>query len=130
MESLRSESPVHTASTAELVKQALEEARELVKLEVRIARHELKEDFLRAGKAALAGGVAVVFLLLALGALTAAAILALGAGAIAASIVGAALALMGAGAGALAFSLLPKPPLDRTRQRMKDDLDQLKEHVA
>lgn len=130
MESMRPQDPIDSASTAELVRQALGDARELVRLEVRVAKQELRQELLRTKNALIAAAVALLLLLLALGALAVAAIAALGGTALDALLVAAALAVLGLGVCAVAYALVPKPPLDRARQRMQDDLDQLKEHVA
>jgi uncharacterized membrane protein YqjE len=122
--------PLEPTPTSEVVKQALSEARDLLQLDVRIAKQELKEELAQIKKAAIAGGAALVLLLLALAALTVAIIFAAGATVVAALIVAAILLVAGGGAGALAYALSPKSPLTRTRQRLKDDIDQLKERVA
>ena len=117
-------------STTDLVKRTLAEARELVQLEVQIAKQELREDLIQTEKAAIAGAVALVLLLLALAALVVAVIVALGGTVLAAALVGAGFIVLAAGAVALAYALAPKSPLGRTRRRLKEDVNRLKEHAA
>ena len=117
-------------STVELAKQAFDEAKELVSLEVQLAKVEALSEIRRLRSAAIAAGVAFALVLLALAALITALILALGAGAIGALIVAGGLLLLGGGAAAYAYSTLPKAPLDQTRERLKDDIQRLREHTA
>jgi uncharacterized membrane protein YqjE len=130
MESPRANDALENAPTTDVVKQALAETRELLQLDLRIAKQELREDLLQVKKAAIAGALAFVFVLLALTALVVAVILAAGASVAAALVTAAILLVLGGAAGALAYALAPKSPLGRTRQRLKDDLNQLKEHAA
>lgn len=115
---------------SELLAQALSEARELVTLEVRLAKAELKEEIAGAKRAALAGAVGGVFVTLALAALLVAVILALGGTAAIALIVAAVLAVLGAASIAIAYASAPKAVLEHTREQLKGDVEQLKEHVA
>jgi uncharacterized membrane protein YqjE len=117
-------------TTGELVKQALVEARELVTLEVRIARAEAREELERTTRAAVAFGIAFGFVLLALSAFVVAVILAFGGTVIAALLVGAALAVLGAIAVAIAMASVPKSVLGRTRAHVKQDATVLREHVT
>lgn len=117
-------------TTVELAKQALVDARQLVQLEVKLARAELIEEFAAAKRAAIAFALAFAFALLALSTLVVALVLAIGGTPVAALAVAAALAALGAGAGAFAYATMPHSILDRTRRHVKDDINQLKEHVA
>lgn len=117
-------------TTGELVKDVLVEARELVTLEVRIARAELREEFDRTRRAAVALGIASGVVLLALGAFVTAAILAFGATVLAAVLVGAALGVLGGVAVGVALTSLPKSVLGRTRTHLKEDAAVLREHVT
>lgn len=131
---MQTEPNVHPARAAmpasELLAQALSEARELVSLEVRLAKAELKEEIARTKRAAIAGAVGTVFVTLALAALLVAVILALGGTAGTALIVAAVLAVLGAASMAIAYASAPKAVLGQTREQLKDDVEQLKEHVA
>jgi uncharacterized membrane protein YqjE len=117
-------------STVELAKQALAEAKELIDLEIQLAKVEARAELKRVRNAAIAAGVAFTLLLLGLGALVTALILALGVGAIYALAVAGALLLAGGIASAYAYSTVPKDPLDQTRERLKDDIKRLREHTA
>jgi uncharacterized membrane protein YqjE len=115
--------------TTELMRQVLDETRELVRLETRLARDELHTDLKQLQAAAILGGVALLLGLLTLSTLLVAVVLAAGARAGVAFII-ASLLLLGASVlAALAYRKLPKPPLARTRDRLTSDVTQLKEHI-
>jgi uncharacterized membrane protein YqjE len=122
--------PPESVPTADLVKQVLVEARELVKLEVRIAREELKEDLMEAERAAIAGVLAVVLGVLALGALVVTLILAIGGTAGAAFVVAVGLAALTALSAAFAYAMVPKVVLGKTRRHLEEDAAELKEHLV
>jgi uncharacterized membrane protein YqjE len=115
--------------TTELMRQVLEETKELVRIETRLARDEVEADLLQLKNAAIFGGVAVLLGVLTLSTLLVALILAIGGGALAAFVVAAVLLLGASAAGGFAYQKLPKPPLARTRARLKSDMIQLKEHI-
>jgi uncharacterized membrane protein YqjE len=115
--------------TSELMRQVLDETKELVRIETRLARDEIEGDLLQLKSAAIFGGAALLLAVLSLSTLVVAIILALGGAASVAFVVAAVLLL---GSSALAFSAYrraPKPPLARTRDRLKSDVSQLKEHI-
>lgn len=117
-------------STPELVKQVLGDARELMSLEVRLAVQEAQSEVLQLKQAAIVAGISAALTLLGVGTLLLAVVLALGGTPLDALIVSAVL-LLGAGIGAFyAYSVVPKTPLAKTRQRLKNDVNHLKEHVA
>ena len=124
------ETPPKSVPTADLIKQTLAEARDLVELEVRLAKEELKADVVEAKRAAIAGALGLGILLLLLGALVVAVILALGGTVGAALIVSAGLALLAATSVAVAYAIAPKSLLGKTRRHLKQDATELKEHVA
>lgn len=130
MESRSPNDPLERVPTTEVVKEALSEARELLQLDLRIAKQELREDLAQVKKAAIFGAAALVLVFLALAALIVAVILAAGATLGAALATAAILLVVGGSSGVLAYTLAPKSPFGRTRQRLKDDLNQLKEHAA
>lgn len=119
-----------SATTSELLRQAVTEARELVELEVRIAKEEIREELGRTKRAALTGAVALVLLILTLSALVVALILALGGGAPEALLVALGLALIGGTVAAATYALAPKSVLPRTRDNLKKDVHELKEHAT
>jgi uncharacterized membrane protein YqjE len=118
------------ASTADLVREALDEAKELIRVEIEIARSEVEMELARAKRAAIGFGVALVAGVLVLCMLAVAVVLAFG-GTVLAAIVVAGVMLVVAGAAAYTgYTLFPKKPLERTRDRLKSDVSQLKEHIA
>lgn len=127
-----SENPivVEEASTADLVREALEDAKELVRVEVAFATSEIEAQVTRAKVAAIGIGVACGALLLVLCMLAVALVLALGGTPTVALLVAAAWVVVGGVAAAIGYALMPKKPLERTRERLKNDVGQLKERIA
>ena len=123
--------PLHqTSTTPELVKEVLSDARELITLEIRLAVNEAREEALRVKRAAIAAVVAAALVLLGAGALVVALILLLGGAPLHAFAVGSALLLLACGGAVYAYSVMPKNPLAKTRERFRENANQLKEHVA
>jgi uncharacterized membrane protein YqjE len=122
--------PPPEPTTVDLAKQALGDARELVQLEVRLARAELMEELAGVKRAAVAGLLGFACVLLAFSALVMALVLALGGTAGAALAVAAGFLALGAGLGAFAYAALPRSILDRSRHHLKRDISELKEHAA
>jgi uncharacterized membrane protein YqjE len=122
--------PLEQASTVDLVKEALDEAKELVRLEVEIAKDEVKQEVAQTKKAAIGFGVALAFGLVVLSLLAVAIVLAAGGTAVAALAVAGVFLVLGGIAGYLGYSMIPKKPLDKTLNRVKRDVNQLKEHIA
>jgi uncharacterized membrane protein YqjE len=115
--------------TSELMRQVLDETRELVRLETRLARDELHTDLKQLQTAAIFGAVALLLAVLTLSTLLVAVVLALGGHAGVAFIIAVVLLLGASMLAALAYRKLPKPPLARTRDRLTSDVTQLKEHI-
>jgi uncharacterized membrane protein YqjE len=115
--------------TTELMRQVLDETRELVRLETKLARDELHGDLKQLQSAAIFGGVALLLGVLTLSTLLVAVILALGGAASVAFVCATVLLLVASVLAALAYQRLPKPPLARTRDRLTSDVTQLKEHI-
>ena len=122
--------PLEEASTVDLVREALDEAKELVRLEVEIAKDEVKQEVAQTKKAAIGFGVALAFGLVVLSLLAVAIVLAVGGTAVGALIVASVFLVLGGVAGYLGYSMIPKKPLDKTINRVKRDVNQLKEHIA
>lgn len=125
------EAQLRSVPTAKLVRQALEEARLLAKAEVMHAKAELRGE-LKAAKASgiflgAAGALGVCGLALLLVALALALPLP---GAPGALLVGAGVFLVAAVLGFLGVRRLPKKPLARTQQRLREDLTLAKEHLV
>lgn len=117
-------------STPELVRQTMEETKELVRIEVSLARCELRDDLMQLKMVAIVGSVALVVALLMLSTLVLTIVLALGGTALAALIATGVLALASGVMAAFAYKQFPKVPLERTRARLRSDINQLKEHVV
>lgn len=116
--------------TADLVREALEQMRELVRVEVEMAKSEIERELSRAKLAAVALGLAAATLILVLCSLVVAAVLALGGTprvALAAAaiffVIAAVFALVG-------YATMPKKPLGHTRRRLEGGVQQWKERIA
>jgi uncharacterized membrane protein YqjE len=118
------------ASTVDLVREALDEAKELVRIEVQLAKGEVERELARAKRAAIGIGIAIAIGFIVLTLLAVAVVLAVGGTAVAALVVAACLAVLAAVAGAVGYALLPKKPMDQTRHRLESDVRQLKERIA
>jgi uncharacterized membrane protein YqjE len=118
------------ASTAELVKEAMDEAKELVRLEVALAKEEVKEELKEVEHAAISFGVAAGASVIVLCLLAVAIVLAFGGTVLAALLVAAAFLVIAGIAGYLGYGMLPKKPMEKTRHRLEHDVNQLKEHIA
>lgn len=116
-------------SSTELLRQVMAETKELVVVEARLAKDEVLADVRQLESAAILGGVALTFALLAFSALVMALVLALGATALVALMVAAVLLLVASVAGGLAYGRLPKPLLARTRERLETDVRQIERHI-
>jgi uncharacterized membrane protein YqjE len=116
--------------TRELVKEALDGAKELVQLEVALALDEVREDVQRLKKVAIFSGVALVFANLFLATLIFSIVLALGGTPEVAFATTGLLALIAVVLSGVAYKLFPGMPLRRTIERVKNDMNQLREHVA
>jgi len=125
------ETQLRAMPTGELVRHALEETRLLVKAEVLHAKQELGDEL----KAAKAGGILLgITAVLALSAVT----LLLVALALslplsepeAVLLVALGLLVLGAVLALIALKLLPRKPLERTRQRVKDDVRLARERLT
>jgi hypothetical protein len=115
---------------AELVREALDETRELVRLEVALAREELTAELSQARTAivslAAAGALAVSGLTLVLVAVA----LAFGKAWLVALVVGLILAGLSGVIGLGGWKALPRRLLGETRERIESDFKQLKERIA
>lgn len=118
------------ASTADLVRGAMDEARELVRLEVELAKEEVKEEVAQAKHAAIGFGVAAGASVIVLCLLAMALVFALGGTALAALAVAGGFLVVGGLAAWIGYGMLPKSLLEKTRNRLQTDVNQLKEHIA
>lgn len=117
-------------STRALVVDALDEAKELVRLEVELAKTEAKQELEQVKRAAIGFGIAGGASVLVLCLLAMALVLALGATPLVALAVAGGFLLIGGGAAFIGYGLLPKEPFVKTRHRLQNDVNQLKEHIA
>lgn len=116
--------------TAKLVEAALREGRELVKLELQLAKLEAKKQAKDGLKAVIGFALAGSFFFMGFVLLIVALVLALGGTAAAALGVAIGAIVLGGGIALIAWSMLPTEPLEHTRHHVADDLKQLKEHVT
>jgi hypothetical protein len=122
--------PAHPPSTAALVETAFREARELVSLEVALAKQELSKEVKATVTASVGFVVAAACVVVMLSLLGMALVIALGGTAVIAAIVAGGFVVLGAVAAGVGYSMLPKKPMERTRKHLVNDLNQLREHVA
>jgi uncharacterized membrane protein YqjE len=126
----RNPAMLEEASTADLVREAMDEAKELVRLEVALAKEEVKEELVQVQRAAISLGIAAGASVIVLCLLAVALVLALGGTALAALGVAGGFLVVAGVAGYLGYGMLPKNPLEKTRHRLENDVNQLKEHIA
>lgn len=122
--------PPGEATPVELLKAAIDESRELVKLEVALAKAEAAKQVREALRAVIGFAVAAVFALMALTLFAVALVLAIGGEPKDALAVGAVVLVIGALAAWYGSAKLPRKPLEHTREHLEDDVKQLKEHLA
>jgi hypothetical protein len=123
--------PSQRGETAtQLVREALEQMRELVRLEVALAREEARDEWVRARAAAVALGGGAVFALMGLTMLLVAIATGMPHITIAALAIGAIVIGLGGALGLVGYSALPRKPMVGTKERIETDLKQLKERVA
>ena len=126
----RSPAMLEEASTADLVREAIDETRELVGLEIELAKEEVKLELKQAQHAAIGFGIAGGATVIVLCMLAMALVLALGGTALAALGVAGGFVVVAGIAGAIGYGALPKAPLEKTHDRLQSDVNQLKEHIA
>ena len=122
--------PLTNAPVADLMKSALDDMRELMRLEVELSMREARDDLRRLQHAAIGFGVAAGAALIALSLFAVALVLALGAKAYVAAAVGGALLTLALAATAVAFRALPRSPMEKSRARIATDVQQFKENFA
>jgi hypothetical protein len=124
---------VHSTSTpdpgtTELLQHAAHDTAELVRLELELARDELRHDIVAARSSAIFGAVSTVLFVMGL-ALSCAG-LGITMGQIGALILGGALLAIAVVLGAVAVRTFPTSPLAATSRRLKSDERLLKEHLS
>lgn len=128
---LRAQTPILAAEpTSTLLRQTIDETKELLRLELALAREELQGDLRRLKAAAILGAVAIVLALLTLGTLILALVLALGGTALSAVAVAVVLAALCTALALAAYKNVPRVPLERTRARLASEVRQIEEHIT
>jgi type IV secretory pathway TrbD component len=121
-------SSVSIPPTAELVRRATDDSAELIRLELALARDELRRDLIAVKSSVIAGAAAALAALLGLVALVLSLGLALGAyGALAFGVV---FLIIAVGLGVWAAHNFPTHPLAATARRLEADENVLKEQVT
>src|SRR5262245_17285280 len=105
--------------TAELVREAILDAKELLQTEVELAKDELRQEIRQAKASAMALGLAAAGALLGIVMILVGVALAIDVGPLPALLIGIGLLVVGAVAGAFGYSRLPKQPLTETRARLE-----------
>jgi hypothetical protein len=116
--------------TAELIREALDETRDLVRLEVALAREELKAEIAHAKLSGISLGSAAAAAVSAFTMFLVAIALAFRWSWLAALIIGVILLFLSGAMGFAGWITLPKRPMTQTRERLESDLRQLRERVA
>ncbi len=122
--------PLNAPSTVELVETAFREARELIAIEVALAKEELSKEVKATATAGIGFAIAAGCVVSMFALLGVALVLALGGTAGVAAIVAGGFLVVGVIAAGVGYSLLPKKPMARTRKHLVNDINQLREHVA
>jgi hypothetical protein len=123
-------SHLRDASAVDLVRSALAETKNLVALEMALAKDEAKRELYAARRAAIAAAVAFSMLLVAASVLLVSLALAIAPGAFPALVIGVVALGVAAFSAWLATRFLPKKPLIDTRERLGSDLVIVKEHIV
>ncbi|KYF56612.1 hypothetical protein BE08_12605 [Sorangium cellulosum] len=114
----------------DLVRDAIKDTQELIKIEIALAKNETRHDLARLRNAAIALGVAFAAAILMLAMLLVAAALAMG-GAAPALVIAGVLLVTAAIAGLVGYRAIPRePPLDATKEHAEAQANLLKEEIA
>jgi hypothetical protein len=116
--------------TPQLVREAFDEMRELVRLEVAMARQEVQEELTRAKAAGVALGGAGALAIAALAMFLVAFAAAFKMIWLAALIIGGIVLLMAGALGYGGWRTIPRQPLGQTKDRLQSDLKQLRERTT
>ncbi|HEX9296815.1 MAG TPA: phage holin family protein [Polyangiaceae bacterium] len=120
--------PPDTPAT-ELVKEVFTEAKELIRLEVALAKDEAKQEVVAAKSAGITLGAAFLAFTVALALILVAVALAIFPGPLPALVMGLILMVSAGLAGAIGYKLLPKKPFAQTRRRLETDVETVKERM-
>jgi hypothetical protein len=122
--------PDDNDSSVRLVREAIDEARALVQLELALAREELQEELARAKGAVAAMGAAAALAVAGFAMLVDTIALASGKPWLAALLLGAGLLVVALGLGALGWRTIPHDPMHTTRARLESSVREFKERTA
>jgi len=122
--------PPLPVSSVELIREAMDEARQLIILEVALAKDEVRREAVAAKSAAIALAVGAAVLLVGLSLLLVALALAIFPGPIPSLVLGLILLAAAAIAGVAGVKLLPKKPFGETRRRLETDIENVKERIT
>jgi protein-S-isoprenylcysteine O-methyltransferase Ste14 len=117
-------------STANLMREAFDEARELTRLEVALARQEFTTELRQARSSAIAFGASAGVLVASVTMFLVAVALAFSLAWAAAVVIAALLLCIGGVLGLVGYRSLPTEPMAKTKERIERDLKQLKERRA
>jgi hypothetical protein len=117
-------------SARDLLREALEETRELIRLEVAIARRELKEELAQAKTSAVGFGIAGVSATLGVAMLLVAIVTAFRLEWLVALVIGALLLVLAGSTALAAYRAMPRKPLEEARERIESDMRVLKERMT
>lgn len=122
--------PRPDASTKELLREAVDETKQLVKLELELAKTEVREEITRAKSAAIAMAVSLALGVLGVAMLFVALALAIFPGPAPALVLGLLLLAIAGSAAFAGWKLVPRKPLPETRRRLEADARILEERIA
>jgi uncharacterized membrane protein YqjE len=125
----RCESAMDEMSTLDLLQETIRDAKELVRVEVELAKEEAKQQLKDMKSAAIAFGVAAVLSLMALAMLLTAILLAIGPTPVVALIMTAVLLAGAVTVALLGRAKIPRSALGRTRARVERDVQELRAHL-
>jgi hypothetical protein len=130
LESRAEQVPPLPVSSVELIREAMDEARQLIILEVALAKEEVRREAVATKSAAIALAVGAAVLVVGLSLLLVALALAIFPGPIPSLVLGLILLAAAAIAGVAGVKLLPKKPLGETRRRLETDIENVKERIT
>jgi hypothetical protein len=127
---LRPVAPAEGEPTGELIREAFDDAGTLVKLEVALAREEIKSEIQRARDGAIAFGVAYGVGVAGATLLLVAVALASASAWLVALVAGAVLLAVAIVLGVLGMRKLPTRPMHETQERLASDVKELRERIT
>ncbi|WP_438006306.1 phage holin family protein [Sorangium sp. So ce321] len=127
---MRQVDPRPESSTTDLVKEAIVEARQLIEVEVALARDEINQEISQAKTSGVALGAAAAAALLGVALVLVAIALAISPGPLPALLMGLGLVVLAVVVGVVGYGRVPKRPLERTRGRLGSDVRLVRERVV